>query len=275
MEKPDIFMPLYIGDYLRDTMHLTTVQHGCYFLLIVAAWPRGGTLPDDNERLAAIARLPLEEWMNIRPVLQEFFQMKDREWIHKRVQKEREKAMEQKEKFSTRAQKAASARWEKEQQNNATSNAQAMLEECPSPSPSPSTASLSSSSDLNTLAHSQDECASENSENPKQKSKYPSEFERFWKEYPRKKSKGTALKAWQKALDTGATNGELIAAVLEAKEKNSNWKNDQYIPYPASWLSGRGWEDEFTSSALSANGKWNFLSEKDYTEGLDEHGNII
>jgi hypothetical protein len=40
-----------------------------------------------------------------------------------------------------RASKAAQARWDK-QQNDATSNAQAMLKQCPSPSPSPSSTSL-------------------------------------------------------------------------------------------------------------------------------------
>ena len=133
-------MPLYIGDYLADTARLTTEQHGAYLLLLMDYW-RSGRLPDNDQVLAQISKLSPDAWSNAKAMLMQFFNIKDGYWIHTRVEKELALAMENKAKMHDRASKAAQARWDK-QQNDATSNAQAMLKQCPSPSPSPSSTSL-------------------------------------------------------------------------------------------------------------------------------------
>lgn len=142
MAKPDIWMPLYIGDYLADTMHLTTEQHGAYLLLIMAYWKNGGALPNDDRKLMSICRLSVDAWSMHKHTLASFFDLdSDPElWIHVRAEKEMSKAGDNQEKRTLRAQKAAEARWAKNAPSNASSNApsipQAMLNECPSPSPS-------------------------------------------------------------------------------------------------------------------------------------------
>lgn len=81
------WMPLYIGDYLGDTGHLSTAQHGAYLLLMMHYWTKGG-LPTDDKQLSAITKLPLRIWMDTRDTIAMFFQ---EGWRHKRIDEELEK----------------------------------------------------------------------------------------------------------------------------------------------------------------------------------------
>jgi uncharacterized protein YdaU (DUF1376 family) len=130
--KADIWMPLYIGDYLADTARLTTEQHGAYLLLLMDYW-RSGRLPNNDQVLAQICKLNPDAWSNAKAMLMPFFSIEDGCWIHKRVEQEMAEAKINQTKKHERAVKAAEARWK-----NATSNANAMQKQCPSPSPSPS-----------------------------------------------------------------------------------------------------------------------------------------
>lgn len=85
-------MPLYVADYLRDTQHLSTQEHGAYLLLIMYAWSHEGLLPGDEKRVARIAGLTPKEWKNSRDVLIEFFAKKSDGFRHKRIEKERARA---------------------------------------------------------------------------------------------------------------------------------------------------------------------------------------
>jgi hypothetical protein len=81
------WMPLYVGDYLRDTRDLNTLQHGAYLLLIMHYWQHNA-LPSDEARLAAIAGLSVAQWRRIRePVAAKFAEG----WRHKRIEAELEK----------------------------------------------------------------------------------------------------------------------------------------------------------------------------------------
>ncbi|WP_324807185.1 DUF1376 domain-containing protein [Sphingomonas sp. LY29] len=81
-------MRLYPADYLADTAHLSAMQHGIYFLLILNYWQRGGPLPNDDARLAKIARVSMRDWMRNRDEILDFFTLVDNHWCHGRISAE-------------------------------------------------------------------------------------------------------------------------------------------------------------------------------------------
>jgi hypothetical protein len=71
------------------------------------------------------------------------------------------------------------------------------------------------------------------------------EFDGFWSAYPKKKSKTDAERAWRKL----APSADLVQRILTAVASQrlcDDWTKSggQFIPFPASWLNARRWEDE-------------------------------
>lgn len=79
-------------------------------------------------------------------------------------------------------------------------------------------------------------------------------FAKFWETYPKRKSKGQAEKAFRKINPSEQLLATILAAVEQAKT-SSDWTKDagQYIPYPASWLNAKGWEDEQAAGTSAGN----------------------
>lgn len=92
MSRP--FMPWFIGDYLRDTGHLNTEQHGAYLLLLAHCWQHECIPASAGER-AAIAKLTPARWKAVCAPINRFF---NEDGTQKRVTKEierTERAIEQ------------------------------------------------------------------------------------------------------------------------------------------------------------------------------------
>lgn len=85
MASTDIWFAFYIGDYMADTMHLSTMEHGAYFLILAAYYKNRGPLPDDDAKMSRIARMSLSDWSAIRTTIASFFDVKDGVWIQKRA----------------------------------------------------------------------------------------------------------------------------------------------------------------------------------------------
>lgn len=80
------WMAFNVADYVANTLHLTTRQHGAYILLICAAWNGKGALPGTDEGLRAIAKLSPREWKDDGPALKAFLTRRGEAWIHERVE---------------------------------------------------------------------------------------------------------------------------------------------------------------------------------------------
>jgi uncharacterized protein YdaU (DUF1376 family) len=110
-KKTDIWMPLWVGDYLAGTMLLNTEQHGAYFLLILAAWKQGGRLPSAPEQLQAITRLSPAKWKAHEPLLRPYFNVTPSFWAHERVIEELEKAKKKSDARTKSGATGAAKRW--------------------------------------------------------------------------------------------------------------------------------------------------------------------
>jgi hypothetical protein len=70
-------------------------------------------------------------------------------------------------------------------------------------------------------------------------------FTEFWAAYPKRKNRGDAEKAWLQLKPDEQLFAKLLQG-LERAKTSADWQKEcgQFIPYPASWLRGRRWEDE-------------------------------
>ena len=78
-----------------------------------------------------------------------------------------------------------------------------------------------------------------------EKSPDDSLFALFWNAYPRKEGKENARKAFSKLNVDGGLMDILLKAI-EKQKGSAQWQESggQFIPYPATWLNGKRWEDE-------------------------------
>lgn len=84
------WMPLFWGDFLANTMHLSAQEAGAYLFLIAHAWEHEGEIPGDWIRLSRIAHVRQNHWKQTWKALEQFFEPLQGEslirgYSHKRV----------------------------------------------------------------------------------------------------------------------------------------------------------------------------------------------
>jgi len=116
------WMPLFWGDFLANTMHLSAQEAGAYLFLIAHAWEHDGEIPSDRVRLARIAHVRQDQWNKVWSAVQNFFEIKaggpsiDR-YTHRRVTDELHRLG----KISNKRKEAILQRYNKSDTNDPTS----------------------------------------------------------------------------------------------------------------------------------------------------------
>jgi uncharacterized protein YdaU (DUF1376 family) len=88
------WMPLYIGDFIADTMHLNATETGMYVRLLLHCWQHT-VIPRDDRQLAMIAHCDARQWRRHRDAVLAFFSVMDVTTMsHARVTRELRRSLE-------------------------------------------------------------------------------------------------------------------------------------------------------------------------------------
>lgn len=79
------------------------------------------------------------------------------------------------------------------------------------------------------------------------------DFEIFWRAYPNQKSKGQAIKTFDKLVKEGVITQDVMKLILKDLEKRKGYENwlkedGRYIPHPSTYLNALSWADVYEVS---------------------------
>lgn len=236
-----------IGDYRRDTTHLSLLEHGVYRQLLDTYYLKEIPLTADLADLMRThgARTP-DEQQALKDVLRDFFTLSPDGYVHDKCERVLQRIYAKSEK----ARASAEVRWERERakKNNSLDanalrpesegNANGMLPTNPltqqpnNPLP-PAVPAEGDGEVVPKRLKPQAGCAGKR-------------FDDFWAAWPkseRKQDKAKCFAKWKREnLDLLA---DVILADIAVKRKTQKWTDDggKYIEAPLVYLNGKRWED--------------------------------
>ena len=226
----------HIGDYLKDTAHLSLLEHGIYGRLLDIYYTREEPIPEAQVMRLVGARSP-EECSAVRDVLNEFFTRDGDLWRHTRCDKELSKYQDKQRK----AKASADARWSKDKAHTER-NADAMRTHSEGNAPS-----------------NQTPVTSNTPPTPKGEQAEPAGFVRFWAAWPksvRKGGKAKCLQTWRRAdLEPLA---EQIVGHVERMDATPDWTKEggAYVPAPQVYLNQRRWDGAEVGCRPAEQDRW-------------------
>ena len=245
----------YMGDYQRDTGHLSLSEHGVYTVLLDTYYSTEKPLPPDIDRLYRLCRaMTKDEQSAVRTVADEFFPLGDDGLRHNyRADVEIEHARPKME--AARANGKKGGRPRKNANGETQNKPSGFFEE---------TQQEPSNNPTETQGKPETKAPQPHTPTPKENNPHnppaadaastPDGFAEFWGAYPRHSGKANAEKAWVKLKPTEELQAQILASIA-MQAKSRDWMKDggQFIPHPATWLNGRRWEDE-TAKANAPSG---------------------
>lgn len=226
-------MPFYVADYLSDTRHLSTEEHGAYLLLLMAMWRAGGRLPNEAAKLARITGLSAARWAKLEADILAFFDVHGDEIGHGRIQKEFEKYSRT---SGVRAEAGSRGGKAKALKNNKTTLAKATIlpEQTPNKNLPYQISEPEKIEDANaSLSPQGDEPV-----------KYHADFEVTWKAYPHVKGRSSKPKSygyWRRI--PAETRLRLPAAIERYKARGREPNGDCGAPAMERWIRDRRFLD--------------------------------
>ena len=218
----------HIGDHVKDTAHLTLVEEGAYRRLLDLYYLTDGNIPQVTKEVCRRLRAGSEEETKaVETVLNEFFKKGEAGWYHPQCDAEI---------------KGYKAKAERARLNGKLGGRPSKTKKVSS--------RLQGKTKSKTRSKANQEPITSSTPLTPQGAEL---FDRFWTCYPKKRAKADAEKAWAK-LGPDAAQADRIVDAVEAFKGTSDWLKDggQYIPYPATWLNGRRWEDDPATQGQSA-----------------------
>lgn len=224
------WMPLYVGDFVADTMHLSATETGIYIRLLLHCWQHK-TLPRDDRKLALIAHCDTRLWHRHKETVLQFFDLVNASTMqHSRVSTE----LLRSEEISNKRKEAA-----KQKHSKCSANALQMHTQSQSQS------------------HKKEESILSPKPNGSDKKKisYSEEFEQFWQSYPdrRNNSKQAAFLEW---LKLGPADRAAAAASLAAFSDYCRKHSDYRVIHCERYLKHRRFETQHESEPRARDGRF-------------------
>lgn len=122
--SPRDILPLEIASYLQDTTQLMALKSGAYLHLLMHCWMHG-SLPNNQEELAAIARCTPQEWAHTIVSLSHYFYVgEDGRMRSKGAEKRLEKNIAKYNQLKAAGRKAVNIRWARYREQKAKREAE-------------------------------------------------------------------------------------------------------------------------------------------------------
>lgn len=222
----------HIGDYLKDTSHLSLLEHGIYTRLMDVYYTREGPILE-SEAARLIGARSKDEKAALKAVLAEFFDLVDGCHVQHRCEVEIARFQDKQRKAAA----SANARWAQhathtERNANASPNAMRTHSEGNAPRARPQSPVTSN----------------QYPPTPRKRGSvhdFPPGFDRFWEAYPKHTAKPKAAQAFARIKPDDELLRRMLAAI-DRQRTSLQWTRDggQFVPHPSTWLNGRRWEDD-------------------------------